>query len=137
MISFYKEHKLDRLTIGGGHAGPITPEARVALVTSYGGAHLFVLPRGVLGCRLLSRVSSYFFDLGRLYMSKRKGVCQTLQFLYMMAVFLKHFSLLYYNFNTNYFLLKFTFDVVRIKICKFFVYLSFFSLHSVIVFNEC
>ena len=36
-------------TTWGGHAGPITPEARVALVTHSGGGHLLALSLSVLG----------------------------------------------------------------------------------------
>ena len=38
---------------GGGHAGPITMVATVALVTHSGRGRHLVLPRGVLGCRVL------------------------------------------------------------------------------------
>ena len=56
---------------GGGHAGPITMVAPVALVTHSGRGRHLILPRGVLGCRVL-------LQLVREGRYGRDGICQTL-----------------------------------------------------------
>ena len=56
----------NRWMLGGGHAGPILPEAWVVLVRRSGGGHLLALLRVVLGgCVLLRLGSSLHVRKGR------------------------------------------------------------------------